>query len=466
MTQIKALILAGGGGTRLWPLSREEVPKQFLKLAGDHSLLQTTIKRLLPLCGQEGIKIVAGERWDSQIVYQASDVGLKGDILVLEPEGKNTAPAIALGLAHLMEKGATRETPVLVCPSDHIIQNEKAFHESLKLGLLALEEGKLVTFGIVPDAPETGFGYIKKGEDRGGWNDVSQFVEKPDLKKAKEYVQSGQYLWNGGIFLFRAGDMIDSFKEHLPEIAKLMECGERAMVEGFKDLPSVSIDYGIMEKAPSVAVVPLDACWSDLGSWDAIYQQGEKDGNRNVLKGDVLADRSEGCLVQGDRRLIALSGVSDLLVVDTADALFIAPRGTSQSVKDVVSTLKERSRPEITQAPESARRWGDYRILHEGDGIKVKRITVHPGKALSLQYHHHRTEHWIVVKGTAQVERDEEIFYLHEGESTFIQKNQLHRLINPGKIPLEIIEVQNGPYLGEDDIVRINGEPNGRDQEA
>ncbi len=450
-----ALILAGGGGTRLWPLSREEVPKQFLKLTGEDSLLQTTIKRLLPLCGLDGIKVVAGDRWDSQITYQAAEAGLSGDILILEPDSKNTAPAIALGIVRLREMGLDGDAPVLVCPSDHVIGDEKAFSKAVEAGLRAVRSGKIVTFGIIPSSPDTGFGYIKKGSDRGGWHDVAGFVEKPDLARAEEYLRQGDYLWNGGIFLFRMKDMVEGYAKHLPDIGVAMERGYDFMVDRFRDFPSISVDYGIMERSDNMAVVPMDAGWSDLGSWDAIYGYCEKDEDGNALNGDVVADGARGCFVRADRRLVALSGVSDLLVVDTADALYIAKRGESQSVRKVVSRLREASRPEIVQAPESARRWGEYRILHEGGGIKVKRIIVHPGKSLSLQYHHHRTEHWIVVSGTAEVERGDDRFYLHEGESTFIQKNQLHRLSNPGRIPLEIIEVQNGPYLGEDDIVRI-----------
>lgn len=454
---IHCLVLAGGGGTRLWPLSREEVPKQFLRLGGGESLLQVTLRRLLPLCGPDNISVVGGERWDSQIAYQADELGLNAESLFIpEPVGRNTAPAIALGLAALMEQGVDEIKPVLVCPSDHVINDQGAFYEAVRIGLRAIQEGKLVTFGVVPTAPETGFGYVKLGESHGGWHAVDRFVEKPDLATARGYLDNGGFLWNGGIFLFRMGDMVKALKKHLPEVGGVMDAGFSAMLEDFEGLPPISIDYGVLEKCGDVAVVPLDAGWSDLGSWDAIYDQSPKDCYDNVLRGDVLHDDCHGCLIRGGERLVAASGIRDLLVVDTADALFIAPRGTSQGVRDISRRLKEENRRELWQAPESTRHWGRYRILYEGDGVKVKKIEVHPGRMLSLQYHYQRTEHWIVVKGTAKVTRGEEEFYLHEGESTFIPRKMLHRLANSGQTVLEIIEVQNGPYLGEDDIVRVS----------
>ncbi len=451
-----AVILAGGGGTRLWPLSREEVPKQFLSLAGSESLLQGTFRRLRPLCGDR-IRVVAGERWDSQILHQARQIGLDGEgLLVTEPTGRNTAPAIALALAASLDAGLDAKTPLLVCPSDHVIDDGRAFADAVEAGLEACDAGRLVTFGIVPDAPETGFGYIRSGERRGKWREVSAFVEKPDAERAKSYVDSGEYLWNGGIFLFRLGDMAEAFDRYLPELGALVRRGREALLAAFADLPVLSIDVAVMERADNVAVVPLDAGWTDLGSWDALYEHGDKDERGNLLVGDVLAGECRNCLIRGDGRLVAASGVEDLLVVDTADALFIAPRGSSQKVRDIAESLRAQGRRELWQAPESARHWGDYRILYEGDGVKIKRIRVLPGKSLSLQYHHHRSEHWIVVRGTAKVVQEDREFFIHEGQSAFIGKHQLHRLSNPGRLPLEIIEVQNGPYLGEDDIVRVD----------
>ncbi|PIE55047.1 MAG: mannose-1-phosphate guanylyltransferase/mannose-6-phosphate isomerase [Dethiosulfovibrio peptidovorans] len=455
MTSLQGLVLAGGGGTRLWPLSRDEVPKQFLRLTGELTLFQITVRRLFPLCGDQ-IIVVSGERWDSQINYQASEVGLIGDILIVEPVGRNTAPAVALGLARLVEKGADDHTPIVLCPSDHVMDDEAAFYRAVQIGLKALHRGKLVTFGVVPDSPETGYGYIQSGDEHDGWRDVRRFVEKPDRKTAEVYLRQGTYLWNAGIFLFRLGDMIEAFREFLPSIFAAMEGGSKAVSDAFRDFPSLSLDYGVMEKATNVAVVPLDAGWSDLGSWDAVYDRSPKDAEGNAVMGDVLLQDSSGCLVRGDRRLVTLVGTHDLSVVDTADALYISPRGRSQDVREIVARLKKDERRELWQTPEAARRWGEYRILHEGDGVKVKRLTVFPGKSLSLQYHYHRTEHWVVVRGIAQVTRGEETLYLREGESTFIEKKQLHRLSNPGRIPLEVIEVQNGAYLGEDDIVRID----------
>ncbi len=457
---IHALILAGGGGTRLWPLSREEVPKQFLSLGGSESLLQETLRRLNRLCGSR-VRVVGGERFRSQILHQARQLGLEHEeetFLLQEPLGRNTAPAIALGVVTLLEEGLNPETPLLVCPSDHSMKDEQAFREAVFQGLDALEAGRLVTFGVVPTAPETGYGYIKTGRNRGGWYEVEAFVEKPDAERAQKYIDSGEYLWNGGIFLFRLGDMAAAFDEHLPEIGQLLRQGKRALVEAFEELPSLSIDFGIMEKAENVGVVPLHAEWTDLGSWDALYDSAPRDDHGNVLEGDVLALDCQNCMIKGSGRLIAASGVENMLVVDSPDALYIAPRGKSQGVRHIVEALKNQGRRELWQAPESARHWGEYRILYEAEGIKIKRLRVFPGKSLSLQYHHHRTEHWIVVSGTALVRQEEREYFLHEGQSAFINKHEVHRLSNPGKLPLEIIEVQNGPYLGEDDIVRYGDE--------
>ncbi|HPQ38361.1 MAG TPA: mannose-1-phosphate guanylyltransferase/mannose-6-phosphate isomerase [Synergistaceae bacterium] len=456
--QLHALILAGGGGTRLWPLSREEVPKQFLPLEGKESLLQQTFRRLLPLCGSR-IRIVAGERWKSQILHQALQIGLEGeDFFLAEPRGRNTAPAIALALAALLEEGLEEHTPLLVCPSDHAIKDEKAFLRAVEAGFAPLEEGRLVTFGVVPSVPETGFGYIRTGSSRGEWSEVEAFVEKPDAERARTYLDSGRYLWNGGIFLFRLGDMAAAYDRHLPQIGQLIRRGTAALKEAFSELSSLSVDVGIMEKAEKVGVVPLDAGWTDLGSWDALYNYGPLDEEGNLLEGDVLALDCRNSLIRGKHRLIAASGIENMLVVDTPDALYLAPRGKSQEVRKVVEHLKAEERRELWQAPESARSWGEYRILYEGEGIKVKRLRVFPSRSLSLQYHHHRCEHWIVVSGTARVRHGEEEYFLHEGQSTFIGKHQVHQLSNPGKLPLEIIEVQNGPYLGEDDILRYGDE--------
>lgn len=452
---IHAVVLAGGGGTRLWPISREEVPKQFLSLGTKGSLLQETLSRLFPLC-RNRIRVVACSRWRSQILFQAGKIGLDyPGLLIEEPVGRNTAPAIALALAVLLEEGLEENTPVLVCPSDHLIRDEEAFRVAVSRGLKPLEEGRIVSFGIVPRNPETGFGYIRKGRDRGTWYEADGFTEKPDTETAKRYLDDGCYLWNGGIFLFRLSDLIGCFEVYLPEVGALIKRGRVAVEKEFGSLPSVSIDNGVMERTDRMAVIPMDSGWTDLGSWDALYDQGEKDGSGNLLKGDIIERGCQNCLISSGSRLVAASDLEDMIIVDAPDALLITRRGKSQNIRGITDRLKAEGRRELWQAPESTRQWGEYRILYEDRGVKIKRIRVQPGRSLSLQYHRHRSEHWIVVSGRAKVNREDEEFFLESGESAFISREQLHRLTNAGDVPLEIIEVQNGAYLGEDDIVRV-----------
>lgn len=458
---LHVLVLAGGSGTRLWPHSREDLPKQFLSLGGDHTLLEETLRRLGRITRPENLSVIVGSRWSALVRQQASRVfpgtGLR---LVEEPCARNTAPAIALGLAALRDFGVIDDDLVLVCPSDHVIRDEDAFSAAVGEASRAAVAGYLTVFGIVPDRPDTGFGYVRMAKEpmETGipWAPVERFVEKPDLETAQSYLDEGNYLWNGGMFLFRLGDMAAEISGQVPEIGRLLERGYRAIADEFHRLPSISIDYAVMEKAGKVAAVPLAAGWSDLGSWDAVYAEAGKDERRNAVSGDVLLRESCGSLVMADGRLVVGIGVEDLIIIDTADALFVAPRGCSQKVRDAVRLLREGDRKEAVEPTSSVRPWGTYRVLSEGERFKIKHIMVEPGRRLSLQYHHHRTEHWVVVRGTALVTVGEDRKYIHEGESIFVGRNDRHRLENPGKVPLEIVEIQNGEYLGEDDIVRLD----------
>jgi len=457
MNTFYTLILAGGSGTRLWPLSREELPKQFLNLTNHSTLLQNTVERCLTFTDPEMLHVVAGKNWQALVQHQVKQVTkCEKNCVIQEPCGRNTAPAIALGIAFLLQNGADLEDLVLITPSDHVVADSAAFKAAMETAKLAASSGKITTLGIVPTCPETGFGYLKAGEMNGsGYCELERFVEKPDLETAESYLQEGNYYWNGGMFIFRIIDMIKALEEHAPKIGEPLKKGYDHLLSSFESLPKISIDYAVMEKLDSAAMVPLDAGWSDVGSWDAVYDISPKDDTLNAIHGDALLHGSTNNLMFSRERLLVGVDLEDMLVVDTPDALFVAPRGSSQKVREVVNSLKEKNRKEATEAPESARPWGTYKILTETDRYKIKKITIEPGKRLSLQYHHHRTEHWIVVQGTALVTLDGKELYVHEGESIFVPKNSQHRLMNPGKILLEIIEVQNGEYLGEDDIVRI-----------
>ena len=458
MSSLYTLILAGGSGTRLWPLSREELPKQFLNLTNHSTLLQNTVTRSLEFTEPENLFVVAGKSWQALVQHQAKQVtSCDHECVIQEPCGRNTCPAIALGISYLIgNKGAGNNDTVLICPSDHVIENVEAFSAAVGNALKATDEGYISTFGIVPTGPETGFGYLHAGEKNGdGFCDLKEFVEKPNLETAMKYIEEGNYYWNSGMFLFKIGDMMEALKKYIPEIGNFAEEGYDALLRSFDKLPSISIDYAVMEKLDNAAMIPLDAGWSDVGSWDAVYEISSKESGNNSVHGDAILQGSSNNLMFSRERLLVGVDLNEMLVVDTPDALFVAPRGSSQKVRDVVKELKSRDRKEATEAPESARPWGTYKVLNEADRYKIKKITIDPGKRLSLQYHHHRTEHWIVVKGTAKVTLDDKEIFVHEGESIFVPKNSTHRLENPGKIPLEIIEVQNGEYTGEDDIVRI-----------
>ena len=452
MSELIPVILSGGSGTRLWPLSRESHPKQFLPLlGGDTSLLQSTWLRLRGLPGAEAPLVVANEEHRFMVAEQLRQVGVTPAALILEPVGRNTAPAIAVAALRAQAGGA--DPVLLVLPSDHVIADEAAFREAVLLALPAAQSGQLVTFGIVPNAPETGYGYIKAGPG-GHVRPVERFVEKPDLETAQGYVASGEYFWNSGMFAFLASRYLEELDKHNPRMVELAR--ESLDKASFAACPADSIDYAVMEKTDRAAVVPIDVGWNDVGSWSALWSVVEQDGDGNAHRGDVIARDCRNTLaIATDKRLLALIGLTDVVAIDTDDALLVAHKDRVQDVKEIVAALKRDKRTQATWHRKVYRPWGSYDGIDSGDRFQVKRIIVKPGAALSLQMHHHRAEHWIVVKGTARVTCGDKVFLLAENESTYIPLGSQHRLENPGRQPLELIEVQSGGYLGEDDIVRF-----------
>jgi mannose-1-phosphate guanylyltransferase/mannose-6-phosphate isomerase len=467
------VILCGGSGTRLWPLSREKFPKQLLALNGDQTLLQATAQRMAQAHDSETGQtlapiVVANEDYRFITAEQLRQAGLASATIVLEPAGRNTAPALTL--AALIASQAGKDPVLLVMPADHIIGDVPAFHAAVAHGLIHAEAGKLVTFGIRPTRPETGYGYIHTAGTQVGTDGslaIDVFVEKPDAPTAERYVASGEYLWNAGIFMMRASVWLDQINASRPEImtaCRLAFAGKsldrdfmRIDAEAFKACPSDSIDYAVMERmAPGLGVViPLSAGWSDVGAWDAIWELGSKDSDNNVLQGDVMAVATRNTLAVSRSRLVTLVGLDEIVVVETPDAVLVAHKSRTQEIKAIVARLKREGRMEADAHRKIHRPWGHYDSIDAGSRFQVKRIVVNPGAALSLQLHHHRAEHWIVVRGTARVTRGNEVFLVSENESTYIPLGTRHRLENPGKVPLEMIEVQSGAYLGEDDIVRF-----------
>ncbi|NJD56876.1 MAG: mannose-1-phosphate guanylyltransferase/mannose-6-phosphate isomerase [Nitrospirae bacterium] len=464
---ITPVILSGGSGTRLWPLSRELYPKQLLPLVGTHTMLQNTVARLRGIDGAGAPLIVANDSHRFMVAEQMRLIGVKPEAIMLEPVGRNTAPAVAVAALHASAK---RKDPVLlVLPADHVIKDAASFHAAVAAGEQLAKQGRLITFGIVPTGPETGYGYIKKGKKLGAkgiGHAVERFVEKPDLATAAKYVSSGDYLWNSGMFMFRASSFLKELKRFAP--AMLAACIRaykasardldflRLGEEAFAASPGDSIDYAVMEKTAAAAVIPLDAGWSDVGSWASLWEVHPRDRSGNAIAGDVIAKDMKNSLIHAGSRLVAAIGLKDVVVVETADAVLVAHKDHSQKVKQVVDELKGSRRDEALLHRRVNRPWGAYECIDSEERFQVKRITVNPGASLSLQKHMHRAEHWVVVKGTARITRGKEVVTLSENESTYIPLGVKHRLENPGKILLELIEVQSGSYLGEDDIVRFD----------
>ncbi len=461
---ILPVIMAGGSGSRLWPLSRQLNPKQFLHLCGKNTLLQQTLGRL------SGLKtappsIICHEDHRFLVAEQIRQMDLQQATIFLEPVGRNTAPAIALTAYHAIQGG--QDPVLLVLAADHYISDECIFHDTVNLASQLAMQNKLVTFGIVPTHPETGYGYIKRGVSLGetGFT-VDEFVEKPDLEKAKHYLQSGDYYWNSGMFMFKASVYLKALEVFRPDILKAcktaMENGHKEMdffrvdATAFMACPEDSIDYAVMEKTADAAVVPLEAGWSDIGSWSALWNIAQKDGQGNVLKGDVLALDTRNSLVHAEYKLVATVGVENIVVVETKDAVLVVNKEKVQDVKKVVEAIEGNGRYEHINHREEYRPWGKFDSVEVADRYQVKHITVKPGGKISVQMHHHRAEHWVVVSGTARVTKGDQVFLITENESTFIPVGEVHALENPGKIPLELIEVQSGSYLGEDDIVRFD----------
>lgn len=466
---IKPVILSGGVGARLWPLSREHLPKQLIPLlGGEYSLFQETLIRLSKIPETAPPIVVCNQNHRFMAAAQMQALNVNHSEIILEPSGRNTCPAIAVAALAALKNGD--DPDLLVLPADHLIKDAAVFASIVQQGTELSKDGNIITFGIVPDRPETGYGYIRKGDCVPGHPDslacvVREFSEKPDYERARAFLDSKEYYWNSGMFMFRASVFIDELGRLSPQI--LDSCRHsyenatrdldftRLEESSFTSCPNISIDYAVMEKTPRAVVIPLDVGWSDVGSWLSIHEVCEKDESRNVVTGDVVLEDVSNSFIHSENRLVAALGVKDLIIVDTKDALLVSSINRSQDVKLLVGKLKKQMREEVLSHSKTYRPWGSYESIDMGERFRVKRLTVNPGAALSLQMHHHRAEHWIVVRGTARITKDDEQYLLHEDQSTYISMGMRHRLENPGKIPLELIEVQSGSYLGEDDIIRF-----------
>lgn len=478
---IHPVILAGGSGTRLWPLSRELYPKQLLELVTEDTMLQDTLLRLSDVEGMDTPIVICNENHRFMVAEQLRSIGLEHADVILEPVGRNTAPAVAVAALKALSSG--NDPLLLILPADHFIRDTAAFHQALYTGARLAEQDCLITFGIVPEAPETGYGYIKKGrwlsnpgpDGEPAAVAIERFVEKPDYDTAIAYVESGDYCWNSGMFLFRAKTLVREMEKWVPD---MVDACRLALEKGVEDLdffrldrpsfeacPSDSIDYAVMEKTARGAMVPLQAGWNDLGSWEALWQAGKKDAHDNVIHGDVLLHDVSNSYLRADTRLIAAVGLKDHIVVETADAVLISPRSEVQDVKILVNKLKKARRNETISHKTVYKPWGTSESLVKSERFQVNLLTVKPGAVLSLQKHFNRAEHWIAVRGTALVVKGDEEIVLKENSSTYIPHGLAHRLSNPGKIPLEVIEVQSGDYLGENDIIRLE-DPYGEADES
>jgi len=462
MSGVFPVILSGGAGTRLWPLSREMYPKQLLALTSVHSMLQETARRLAPIHGARPPIVVCNEAHRFTVAEQLRTLGSGPAAILLEPVGRNTAPAVAL--AALKAQELDPEATLVVAPADHVIRDARAFQQGADIAVELAQSGKLVTFGIVAHAPETGYGYIRRGDGPGPSYPVAQFIEKPPLDVAVQFVRSGDYYWNSGMFVFKAARYLAELKLYAPDILEAATAayrGARADLDfvridkpSFAGCRSESIDYAVMERTTDAVVLPLDAGWSDVGSWSSLFDALPADEDGNVLHGDALVHDTHDCFVYSSSRLVTAVGMDDHIIVETKDAVMVAPKNRVQDVKELVNALKRANRSESAWHREVFRPWGSYDSVDDGERFQVKRLTLKPGGILSLQMHHHRAEHWIVVQGTARVTCGDKSFLLSENESTYVPVGATHRIENPGKLPLHIVEVRSGSYLGEDDIVR------------
>jgi mannose-1-phosphate guanylyltransferase/mannose-6-phosphate isomerase len=463
---IVPVILAGGSGSRLWPLSRSAYPKQLLPLVSPQTMLQDTVARALSIPNIAPPLVLCNQEHRFLVEEQLKNIHITNATIILEHIGKNTAPAAAIAALYL-KKNMPEDPLLMILPADHVIKSVDRFKEAISLAVKNTQNGKLVTFGIKPNLPETGYGYIKTAADKNqnGGYDVLEFIEKPNLQTAQTYLASGQYYWNSGMFMFRASTFIQELEKYAPKLLKACELAVLSLTKdlnfyrldkvSFDSCPSNSIDYAVMEKTQNAVLVPLNTAWSDVGSWSALWEVQDPDEEGNVVFGDVITDHVTNSYLRSESRMLAVVGVDNHIVIETPDAVLVAHKENTQAVKDMVNRLKELHRPETDLHTTVYRPWGKYQIVDKGEFFQVKRITVKPGASLSLQMHAHRSEHWIVVSGIAKVTRGEETFQIEANQSTYIPQGVKHRLGNPGKENLEMIEVQSGHYLGEDDIIRF-----------